>query len=149
MVGGRIAVDGAQWAEDCNTCYCHRGIVSCTKVRQREPVCWSWTEVNSDALSFLNSLPSSLQQLWCGPKPCHMLGSGRGDCPLGQLCVPVRDEQCFVKPCSSQGECWSAHRPAVRTRCHPESDCANITFTFNKDTMPQVRPLGLAFKVCW
>uniref|UniRef100_A0A8C2KB52 Delta-like protein n=1 Tax=Cyprinus carpio TaxID=7962 RepID=A0A8C2KB52_CYPCA len=106
VVGGRIAVDGAQWAEDCNTCYCHRGIVSCTK-------------------------------LWCGPKPCHMLGSGRGDCPLGQLCVPVRDEQCFVKPCSSQGECWSAHRPAVRTRCHPESDCANITFTFNKDTMPQ------------
>uniref|UniRef100_A0A8C2DMQ4 Delta-like protein n=1 Tax=Cyprinus carpio TaxID=7962 RepID=A0A8C2DMQ4_CYPCA len=106
VVGGRIAVDGAKWAEDCNTCYCHRGIVSCTK-------------------------------LWCGPKPCRMLGSGRGDCPLGQLCVPVRDEQCFVKPCSSQGECWSAHRPAVRAHCHPESDCANITFTFNKDTMPQ------------
>uniref|UniRef100_A0A672LV85 Protein jagged-1 n=1 Tax=Sinocyclocheilus grahami TaxID=75366 RepID=A0A672LV85_SINGR len=106
VVGGGIAVDGAKWAEDCNTCYCHRGIVSCTK-------------------------------LWCGPKPCRMLGSGRGDCPLGQLCVPVRDEQCFVKPCSSQGECWSAHRPAVRARCHPESDCTNITFTFNKDTMPQ------------
>uniref|UniRef100_A0A671SDD0 Delta-like protein n=1 Tax=Sinocyclocheilus anshuiensis TaxID=1608454 RepID=A0A671SDD0_9TELE len=103
VVGGGIAVDGAKWAEDCNTCYCHRGIVSCTK-------------------------------LWCGPKPCRMLGSGRGDCPLGQLCVPVRDEQCFVKPC---GECWSAHRPAVRARCHPESDCTNVTFTFNKDTMPQ------------
>ncbi|XP_051559157.1 protein jagged-1a isoform X2 [Myxocyprinus asiaticus] len=106
VVGGQIAGDGAKWTDDCNTCYCHKGIVTCTK-------------------------------LWCGPKPCRILGSGRGDCPLGQLCVPVRDEQCFVKPCSSLGECWSAHLPAIRARCHPDSDCANVTFTFNKDTMPQ------------
>ncbi|XP_057188255.1 protein jagged-1a isoform X1 [Triplophysa rosa] len=106
VVGGRFAVDGTKWTEDCNTCYCNKGVVTCTK-------------------------------LWCGPKPCRLHGSGRGECPLGQLCVPVREDQCFVKPCSSQGECWAAHRPAVRARCHPESDCANVTFTFNKDTMPQ------------
>lgn len=99
-------MDGTKWTDDCNTCYCNKGIVTCTK-------------------------------LWCGPKPCRALGSGRGDCPLGQHCVPLREDQCFVKPCSLQGECWSAHRPALRARCHPEGDCANVTFTFNKDTMPQ------------
>lgn len=37
-----------------------------------------------------------------------------------------------------QGECWSDQNVPVLSRCHPESDCANVTFTFTKDVMPEV-----------
>uniref|UniRef100_A0A8C7UKF1 Delta-like protein n=1 Tax=Oncorhynchus mykiss TaxID=8022 RepID=A0A8C7UKF1_ONCMY len=105
VVSGLVAVDGTKWDDDCNTCQCHNGKVTCTMVRNHR---------------FYDN---------------H---SG-GECPVGQMCVPVRDECCFVKPCPSQGECWSAsHSPKPHAKCHPESNCANVTFTFNKDTMPQV-----------
>lgn len=29
---GRVVADGARWDKDCNTCYCHNGRVTCTKV---------------------------------------------------------------------------------------------------------------------
>lgn len=29
---GRVIADGARWDKDCNTCYCHNGRVTCTKV---------------------------------------------------------------------------------------------------------------------
>ncbi|TSK18054.1 Protein jagged-1a [Bagarius yarrelli] len=76
-------------------------------------------------------------KLLCGPKSCRLLAAGRGDCPVGQSCVPVRDDRCFVRPCMTQGECWSDHNTPVQSRCHPESDCANVTFTFTKDVMPK------------
>lgn len=136
VVGGRFALDGTKWTEDCNPCYCNKGVVTCTKVWGRSCCCFVIFNVYFTLSHSFYII--SLRQLWCGPKPCRLHGSGRAECPLGQLCVPVREDQCFVKPCSSQGECWSAHRPAVRARCHPESDCANVTFTF-RDTMPQVR----------
>ncbi|CDQ60583.1 unnamed protein product [Oncorhynchus mykiss] len=109
VVSGLVAVDGTKWDDDCNTCQCHNGKVTCTMI-------------------------------WCGPKSCrvHSKSHSGGECPVGQMCVPVRDECCFVKPCPSQGECWSAsHSPKPHAKCHPESNCANVTFTFNKDTMPQ------------
>uniref|UniRef100_A0A674EYA6 Delta-like protein n=1 Tax=Salmo trutta TaxID=8032 RepID=A0A674EYA6_SALTR len=109
VVNGLVAVDGTKWDDDCNTCQCHNGKVTCTMI-------------------------------WCGPKSCrvHSKSHSGGECPVGQMCVPVRDECCFVKPCPSQGECWSAsHSPKPHAKCHPESNCANVTFTFNKDTMPQ------------
>ncbi|XP_064803831.1 protein jagged-1b-like isoform X2 [Oncorhynchus masou masou] len=109
VVSGLVAVDGTKWDDDCNTCQCHNGKVTCTMI-------------------------------WCGPKSCrvHSKSHSGGECPVGQMCVPVRDECCFVKPCPSQGECWSAsHSPKPHAKCHPESHCANVTFTFNKDTMPQ------------
>ncbi len=88
------------------------------------------------------------RQRWCGPKPCSLHGKTRGsECPAGQTCVAVRDERCFVKPCSSQGECWGpAHQAPPTARCHPESSCANVTFTFNKDVMATV---SLVFCVCF
>ncbi|XP_062865931.1 protein jagged-1a isoform X2 [Trichomycterus rosablanca] len=110
-VGSRPVADGAQWDEDCNTCHCHNGRVACTK-------------------------------LWCGLRSCRLLGAGRGgggggDCPAGQSCVPLREDRCFVHPCPAQGECWSSSRVHARSRCHPDSDCANFTLTFTKDLMPQ------------
>ncbi|KAG7486914.1 jagged-1a-like isoform X1 [Solea senegalensis] len=105
-VKGQVVVDGHRWDEDCNSCRCHGGRVACTKLR-------------------------------CGPKLCSLPAqTRRSGCPAGQTCVAVQDERCFVKPCLSQGECWSpAHRAPPTTRCHPESGCANVTFTFNKDVM--------------
>ncbi|KAG9262634.1 protein jagged-1a [Astyanax mexicanus] len=80
---------------------------------------------------------TSCTKLWCGPRSCRVVGGGRGDCPAGQSCVPLREEHCFVKPCPVQGECRSGQRSPVRNQCHPESNCANVTFTFIKDSMPQ------------
>lgn len=79
-------------------------------------------------------------QLRCGPKLCSLHSKTHGaDCPAGQTCVAVQEEHCFVKPCPSQGECWSpTHRLTTTTRCHPEDTCANVTFTFNKDIMSKV-----------
>uniref|UniRef100_A0A8C9SXT2 Delta-like protein n=1 Tax=Scleropages formosus TaxID=113540 RepID=A0A8C9SXT2_SCLFO len=108
----RVIANGSKWDVDCNTCYCQNGRVSCTK-------------------------------MWCGPKPCYFHGKGRRDCPVGQSCIPIKEEHCFVKPCPGQGECLPHGPPPARPKCHPgsglpESSCANITFTFNKETLPQV-----------
>ncbi|XP_023656471.1 protein jagged-1b-like isoform X2 [Paramormyrops kingsleyae] len=112
---GRVATNGTRWDVDCNTCQCHNGKVTCTKI-------------------------------WCGPKPCHIHGKGRLECPAGQSCTPISEEHCFVKPCPGQGECWP-NPPPHRPKCHPgstflESSCANITFTFNKETLPQGLTIG-------
>ncbi|XP_069577733.1 protein jagged-1a-like [Brachyistius frenatus] len=103
---GSLVLDGSRWDVDCNSCRCNNGRVACTKLR-------------------------------CGPKPCSLHSKTRGaECPAGQTCVRVRDEHCFVKPCPGQGECISpAHQAPPPARCHPESGCANVTFTFNKDVM--------------
>ncbi|KAM9856484.1 protein jagged-1a-like [Aulostomus maculatus] len=106
VVGGSVAADGSRWDADCNSCHCQNGRVDCTK-------------------------------LWCGPRPCSLHSKTRGgECPGGQTCVPIAYESCFVKPCTNQGECWShTHQAPPTAKCHPESSCANITFTFNKDVM--------------
>lgn len=33
VVNTLVAVDGTKWDDDCNTCQCHNGKVTCTKVR--------------------------------------------------------------------------------------------------------------------
>uniref|UniRef100_A0A3Q0S2K2 Delta-like protein n=1 Tax=Amphilophus citrinellus TaxID=61819 RepID=A0A3Q0S2K2_AMPCI len=101
-----VALDGSRWDDDCNSCRCENGRVVCTK-------------------------------LWCGPKPCSLHGNIKGvECPAGQTCVAVRNERCFIKPCFGQGECRGpVHQALPQTRCYPESSCANITFTFNKEVM--------------
>uniref|UniRef100_A0A8D3C0Q4 Delta-like protein n=1 Tax=Scophthalmus maximus TaxID=52904 RepID=A0A8D3C0Q4_SCOMX len=106
VVRGLEALDGSRWDDDCNSCRCRDGRVACSQLR-------------------------------CGPKPCSLHGKSQGsECPAGQTCVAVRDERCFVKPCPGQGECWSpSHLAPPTARCHPESGCANVTFTFNKDVM--------------
>ncbi|KAG7462857.1 hypothetical protein MATL_G00189190 [Megalops atlanticus] len=108
---GRVTTDGAKWEEDCNTCQCQNAMVTCTK-------------------------------MWCGPKSCRVNSKSRGECPVGQTCMPIKDDHCFVKPCLGLGECWPSNPPPLRTKCHPgsnflEHSCANITFTFNKESMPQ------------
>lgn len=85
--------------------------------------------------------------MWCGPTSCHLGAKGRGGCPSGQSCIPIREGHCFVKPCLGLGECWRSNPPPRPTKCHPSSSyqdnsCANITFTFNKETMTQVSYLG-------
>uniref|UniRef100_A0AAQ4R1H1 Delta-like protein n=1 Tax=Gasterosteus aculeatus aculeatus TaxID=481459 RepID=A0AAQ4R1H1_GASAC len=110
-VNGHVTPDGLKWDEDCNTCQCLNGKVLCTK-------------------------------MWCGPASCHLGAKGRGGCLSGQSCVPIREGHCFVKPCVDLGECWHSNPPPPPTKCHPsssyqENSCANITFTFNKETLPQ------------
>ncbi|XP_008314690.1 LOW QUALITY PROTEIN: protein jagged-1a [Cynoglossus semilaevis] len=105
-VRGRIFTDGSRWDKGCNSCRCHNGRVSCTK-------------------------------FWCGPKTCSLHSKTvASECPDGQICVPIRSEQCFTEPCTGQGECFShAHQTPPTIRCKPETSCANVTFTFNKDIM--------------
>lgn len=79
--------------------------------------------------------------MWCGPTSCHASVKGRDGCPSGQTCVPLLESHCFVKPCLGFGECSNFRPPP--SKCHPgscyqDNSCANITFTFNKESMPQV-----------
>uniref|UniRef100_A0A3Q3ILZ3 Delta-like protein n=1 Tax=Monopterus albus TaxID=43700 RepID=A0A3Q3ILZ3_MONAL len=81
-------------------------------------------------------------KMWCGPVSCKLGAKGRGSCPSGQSCIPIREGHCFVKPCPDFGECWRSNPPPPPTKCHPSSSyqdnsCANITFTFNKEIMPR------------
>ncbi|XP_004634360.2 protein jagged-1 [Octodon degus] len=104
---GSMIPDGAKWDEDCNTCQCLNGRIACSKV-------------------------------WCGPRPC-LLHRGHSECPGGQSCIPILEDQCFVRPCTGVGECHSSSLQPVKTKCTSDSyyqdNCANITFTFNKEMM--------------
>uniref|UniRef100_A0A8C8YJ51 Delta-like protein n=1 Tax=Prolemur simus TaxID=1328070 RepID=A0A8C8YJ51_PROSS len=104
---GSVIPDGAKWDDDCNTCQCMNGRIACSKV-------------------------------WCGPRPC-LLHKGHSECPSGQSCIPILDDQCFVRPCTGVGECRSSSLQPVKTKCTSDSyyqdNCANITFTFNKEMM--------------
>uniref|UniRef100_A0A8C6MBV9 Delta-like protein n=1 Tax=Nothobranchius furzeri TaxID=105023 RepID=A0A8C6MBV9_NOTFU len=79
-------------------------------------------------------------KVWCGPRSCKLGAKGRGGCPPGQSCIPLREGHCFVKPCVELGECWRSNPPQPPIKCHPSSSyqdnsCANITFTLNKEIM--------------
>ncbi|XP_025788516.1 protein jagged-1 [Puma concolor] len=104
---GSVIPDGAKWDDDCNTCQCLNGRIACSKV-------------------------------WCGPRPC-LLHKGHSECPSGQSCIPILDDQCFVRPCTGVGECRSSSLQPVKTKCtsdpYYQDNCANITFTFNKEMM--------------
>lgn len=79
--------------------------------------------------------------MWCGPTSCHASVKGRDGCPSGQTCVPLLESHCFVKPCLGFGQCSNFPPPPSRCRpgsCYQDNSCANITFTFNKETVPQV-----------
>uniref|UniRef100_A0A8C1XCF2 Delta-like protein n=1 Tax=Cyprinus carpio TaxID=7962 RepID=A0A8C1XCF2_CYPCA len=109
IANGQVAADGAKWEEDCNVCQCQNGKIHCT-------------------------------MMWCRPKSCPP-GKARNGCPAGQSCIPIKEEHCFVKPCPSLGECWPP-APSSPSKCHAsfsyqDDSCANITFTFNKENMPQ------------
>uniref|UniRef100_A0AAR2KTZ8 Delta-like protein n=1 Tax=Pygocentrus nattereri TaxID=42514 RepID=A0AAR2KTZ8_PYGNA len=80
--------------------------------------------------------------MWCGPKSCR-IGKGHGGCRLGQSCISIKEEHCFVKPCHGLGECWPSAPPPPNSKCqhsfpYQDNSCANITFTFSKETMPRV-----------
>lgn len=45
--GGRIVADGARWDRDCNTCYCHNGRITCTKVGNHRTECSSAARVRA------------------------------------------------------------------------------------------------------
>ncbi|KAF3842281.1 hypothetical protein F7725_024232 [Dissostichus mawsoni] len=169
-VNGHVVLDGLRWDEDCNTCHCSNGKVVCTKRSQVGPtttlchrveLAWEYHILyRDDAMCFERNTMAVLEILvsgassespkvspgedWmsCGPMSCHIGAKGRGGCPSGRSCVPIREDHCFVKPCVGLGECWHSNPPPRPTECHPSSSyqdnsCANITFTFNKETMPQ------------
>uniref|UniRef100_A0A6Q2XBJ5 Delta-like protein n=1 Tax=Esox lucius TaxID=8010 RepID=A0A6Q2XBJ5_ESOLU len=120
-VNGRLTADGGKWDEDCNTCQCFNKKVVCTKV------C-----------------------VWCACMCVYGVRAWSG-CPSGQNCVPIRDGQCFVRPCLGLGECYPSSAPPPPTKCQPSSgyhdnSCANITFTFTKETMPKVSFWGFSAK---
>uniref|UniRef100_A0A671TWW3 Delta-like protein n=1 Tax=Sparus aurata TaxID=8175 RepID=A0A671TWW3_SPAAU len=124
-VNGHVTPDGVKWDEDCNTCHCSNGKVVCTKV------C-----LNKTSSAYVLNVEGEVFMM--------ALYSG---CPSGQNCIPIREGHCFVKPCLVFGECWRSNPPPPPTKCHPSSSyqdnsCANITFTFNKETMTQVSYLG-------
>ena len=100
-------------------------------------------EPPAPSLSLSLSLsPSPPLQVWCGPRPC-LLHKGHSECPSGQSCIPILDDQCFVRPCTGVGECRSSSLQPVKTKCtsdpYYQDNCANITFTFNKEMMSPVR----------
>ncbi|KAL8173368.1 UNVERIFIED_CONTAM: Protein jagged-1, partial [Gekko kuhli] len=108
IANGRTVADGSKWDDECNSCQCSNGKVTCSKV-------------------------------WCGPKPCLINAKGHSECPAGHTCVPIKEDSCFVHPCHNVGECWlSSQQPGKKT-CSSDSyyqdNCANITFTFNKEMM--------------
>ncbi|KAF3708394.1 Protein jagged-1b [Channa argus] len=110
-VDGHVTPDGAKWDEDCNTCHCSNGKIVCTL-------------------------------MWCGPTSCKLGAKGRGGCPSGQSCIPIREGHCFVPPCPDVGECWRSNSAPPPIKCHASSgyqdnSCANITFTFKKEILPQ------------
>ena len=138
---GSVIPDGAKWDDDCNACQCLDGRIACSKVgvgpgRPRS---------GSADRRLLSWLRLSLQ-VWCGPRPCS-LHKGHSECPSGQSCIPILDTQCFVRPCTGVGECRSASFQPVKTKCasdpYYQDNCANITFTFNKEMMSPVRDASL------
>ncbi|XP_073484368.1 protein jagged-1 [Aquarana catesbeiana] len=79
-------------------------------------------------------------KVWCGPQRCDLNHKSRNECPPGQSCVPIKDNHCFVPPCTGAGECWPSNQPPLKTKCnanasYQDNSCANITFTFNKEMM--------------
>lgn len=40
LVKGLVAADGSSWDDDCNTCQCHDGRVTCSQVGHAEPTCF-------------------------------------------------------------------------------------------------------------
>ncbi|XP_072239661.1 protein jagged-1b-like [Leuresthes tenuis] len=76
MHGGLVALDGNRWDEDCNSCRCHNGRVTCTKLWCGPKPCSLHTKIHS------------------------------AECLASETCVAVPEEHCFIKPCPSQGECW-------------------------------------------
>uniref|UniRef100_A0A8C9ELG0 Delta-like protein n=1 Tax=Pavo cristatus TaxID=9049 RepID=A0A8C9ELG0_PAVCR len=115
----RVMPDGAKWDDDCNTCQCLNGKVTCSKV-------------------------------WCGPRPCVVHAKGHNECPAGHACVPVKEDYCFTHPCTAVGECWPSNQQPVKTKCNSDSyyqdNCANITFTFNKEMMAPHETIYLTSK---
>ncbi|XP_075904907.1 protein jagged-1a-like isoform X2 [Nelusetta ayraudi] len=108
LVGGLVAEDGSRWDDDCNTCRCHDGRITCSLLDCGPAAC----SLHGNALA--------------------------APCPAGHLCVTVPDARCFTKPCSGQGECRSsAHQAPPTARCLADGSCVNVTFTFNKDAMAQ------------
>ncbi|XP_076023612.1 protein jagged-2b isoform X2 [Genypterus blacodes] len=108
---------GSRWEEECNSCSCTNGKVSCTKVLCGRSPC---------------RLPQSGQD-----QKQHLT------CPAGQECVQHSYLTCFSPPCHQWGVCSMSgpSPPQITTKCQPNSghldnSCARITLIFDKDKVP-------------
>ncbi|KAK1171313.1 protein jagged-1b-like [Acipenser oxyrinchus oxyrinchus] len=107
---GRVTSDGSRWEEDCNTCQCLNGKVTCTKVWCGPKSCRVHSKGRSECPAGQTCI--AIKDDHCFVPPC----AGLGDClPSSQ--PPVKTK-CHA------------------TSNFLDDSCANITFTFNKEMMP-------------
>ncbi|RXM99904.1 Protein jagged-1b [Acipenser ruthenus] len=107
---GRVTSDGSRWEEDCNTCQCLNGKVTCTKVWCGPKSCRVHSKGRSECPAGQTCI--AIKDDHCFVPPC----AGLGDCwPSSQ--PPVKTK------CHAMSNFL-------------DDSCANITFTFNKEMMP-------------
>ncbi|MBN3285623.1 JAG1B protein, partial [Polyodon spathula] len=107
---GRVTSDGSRWEEDCNTCQCLNGKVTCTKVWCGHKSCRVHSKGRNECPAGQTCI--AIKDNHCFVPPC----AGLGDCwPSSQ--PPVKTK-CHA------------------TSNFLDDSCANITFTFNKEMMP-------------
>uniref|UniRef100_A0A667YJW5 Delta-like protein n=1 Tax=Myripristis murdjan TaxID=586833 RepID=A0A667YJW5_9TELE len=115
---------GSRWDEECNSCKCVNGHVSCTKVRCGRRPCL---------------LPKALP----APGGSSSSSSSAPSCPGGHECVEHQFLTCFSPPCHQWGVCSTPDPPTpLHTQCEPNSgyldnSCARITLIFKRDKVPQ------------
>eukprot|EP00062_Callorhinchus_milii_P025030 gi/632985567/ref/XP_007909754.1/ PREDICTED: protein jagged-2 [Callorhinchus milii] len=114
FMSGQHYPHGIHWEQDCNSCRCLNGNVSCTKVWCGQKSC---------------VLPG---------RP----GYKSFQCPEAQRCQASPATKCFSPPCSDWGICNAPNTMAVSSKCQPnmarlDSNCAKITLLFNRAKMPE------------
>ena len=111
------------FTDDCNSCECFKGTITCTKV-----VCGPHNCLNHSGLSQSNSLPG---------------------CPIGNVCKR-KETNCLKPPCYPWGECAGGKKSAQSGDdisdevCLPNGtelslDCAKINIRFDLEKLPRVR----------
>uniref|UniRef100_A0AAY4ED70 Delta-like protein n=1 Tax=Denticeps clupeoides TaxID=299321 RepID=A0AAY4ED70_9TELE len=105
-----VTADGTKWEEDCNTCQCHNGKVSCTKMWCGHKSCQLSTKGRGGCPPGQSCVPIGEEH--CFVKPCLDLGECWSSVPL-----------------ATPSKCHAGST-------YQDNSCANITFTFNKDVMP-------------
>jgi len=98
-----------------------------------------WRPSSPDLLYF--------RQVWCGPQVCASPQMSN-DCPTGETCHLLGQDECFVPRCSTRGLCrppsgdyglpepvesCSPNRPLVQSE-----NCARLTYKFDMEKLAPV-----------
>uniref|UniRef100_W5NG98 Delta-like protein n=1 Tax=Lepisosteus oculatus TaxID=7918 RepID=W5NG98_LEPOC len=109
IASGRVMYDGTKWVEDCNTCRCQNGRVSCTKMWCGPKPCRVHAKGRTECSAGQTCVPVKADH--CFVPPCAEQGQ----------CWPSGQEP--AKP-----KCHSSSQ-------FLDNSCINIIFTFNKEKM--------------